>query len=339
MSIRRTAVVAVVALTGALVAVTAPAASAATCTPTYLPLPAGLPNGAVTAADSGGGYAGYAYVVTRGLSMIIKAVRWSDGQVTDLGQLGTSNVTVTGVNRQGTVVGYVAGPRGFRSRDGKLEQLPTPSGYTGALVEGVNDNGDIVGSAVSTPPDTAPYSIYTPVLWPASGSAPVALTGLPTTGYAKAKAVDQDGTVLVEHYPARNSSSATALYLWKAGTARKLANPSDTTTVRGWSLSNGRVAGETYPASGYDGKGVLWDQNGVPSRPAGSAYLRSINRSGQSVGWSTATGTYATWQLATRAATLTDRPSVDVSADNGTVAGRSVPSAGANSLPTVWRCG
>ncbi|ROP37056.1 hypothetical protein [Saccharothrix texasensis] len=151
--------------------------------------------------------------------------------------------------------------------------------------------------------------------------------------------IDQDGTVLVEHLPTRDSGSATALYLWKAGTARKLANPSGTVTVRGWDLSNGRVAGETYPASGYDGKGAPWNQDGVPSPPAGSAYAHSVNRAGQSVGWSEGTGTWGVWQFDARTAALTDQPSVDVSADNGAVAGRSVPAPSARQLPTVWHCG
>ncbi|MEV8440551.1 hypothetical protein AB0425_24480 [Actinosynnema sp. NPDC051121] len=338
MSIRRTAVAVIGALTGALVAVTAPTASAATCTPTYLPLPADLPNGAVTAADSAGGYAGYGWVVTRGWSTSMRAMRWSGGQVTDLGRFEGTNPSVADVNRQGTVVGSAAG-RAIRSRDGRLEALPTPAGHTGARAVGINDNGDIVGNAYSTPPDTAPYSISTPVLWPASGAAPVALTGLPTTGHAEAKAIDQDGTVLVEHLPNRDSVLAASLYLWKAGTARRLANPPDTTTVRGWDLSDGRVAGETYPASGYDGRGVLWDRDGVPSRPAGSAYLHSVNRSGQSVGWSLATRTWGVWQLGAQTAALGADPSVDVSADDGAVAGRSIPAAGAKQLPTVWRCG
>jgi hypothetical protein len=342
MTVKRTVAVAIAAC--AIATITAPTASAATCAPSYLPLPAGgLPGGAVTAADSAGGYAGYSYKFEN-WSYTSHALRWSsDGKVTDLGALpgAYEDVVVTGVNRNGTVVGWTTGPQGFRSRDGKLEPLPLPAGAYGAQVEGINDNGDIVGSAQSTPPDTAPRTVYAPVLWPADGSAPVTLTGLPATGQAKAKAIDQDGTVLVEHYPTRDDSSgATALYLWKAGTARKLTNPSDTTTVRGNDLSNGRVVGETYPASGFDGGGVLWDQNGTPSRPPTSAYLRSINRSGQSVGWSLGSpGSYAAWQLNTRTATPTNQPSVDVSADNGTLAGRSVVGSAQNSSPTVWRCG
>jgi uncharacterized membrane protein len=341
MTLKRTAVVAIAAF--ALATITAPTASAATCTTSYLPLPAGLPGGSVTAADSGGGYAGYGYLVKPHLVYIAHALRWSNGQVTDLGQLaGAGNdVVVTGVNRSGTVVGWAAGPRAFRSRNGALESLPLPAGAKGGQAEGINDNGDVVGSVVTLPPDTAPWAVYTPVLWPANGSAPVPLTGLPTTGQAKATAIDQDGTVLVEYFPTRDDSfSAAALYLWKAGTARRLANPSDTTTVRGNALSNGRVVGETYPASGTNSQGVLWDQNGTPSRPSTSAYLSSINRSGQSVGWSRGgSGSYAAWQLNTVTSTLTAKPSVEVSADNGTIGGRSVVGSASYSSPTIWRCG
>ncbi len=341
MTAKRTAVLTIAAI--AIATITTPTASAATCTTSYLPLPAGLPGGSVTVADSGGGYAGYGYIVKSGLSYTAHALRWSDGQVTDLGNLAGagSDVVVTGVNRQGTVVGWAAGPRGFRSRNGRLESLPLPAGATRTQAEGINDNGDIVGSVAAVQPDTKPWAVHTPVLWPADGSAPVKLTGLPTTGQAKATAIDQDGTVLIEYYPKRDDPfAATALYLWKAGTVRKLANPPDTTTVEGKELSNGRVVGQTYPASGYNGRGVLWDQDGTPSRPATSAYLRSINRSGQSIGWSLGTpGTYAAWQLDTLTARLTDKPSVEVSADNGAIGGRSVVGSASYSSPTIWRCG
>jgi hypothetical protein len=73
-----------------------------------------------------------------------------------------------------------------------------------------------------------------------------------------------------------------------------------------------------------------------PSRPSTIAYLTSVNRSGQSIGWSRATpGTYAAWQLNT----LTTQPSVEVSADNGTIGRRSVVGSASYSSPTIWRCG
>lgn len=341
MSVKRTAVLVIAALAAAVA--TAPAASAATCTTSYLPLPADLPGGDVTAADSAGGYAGYGYVVGSGLSYRSRVLRWVDGRLTDLGQVpgvGGGGV-VTGVNRHGTVVGWAAGPKAFRSRAGGLEVLPLPAGSTGAEATGVNDNGDIVGNVSVVASDTAPYRAYSAALWPADGSAPVKLAGLPTTGHTKATAIDQDGTVLVEHYPTRDNSYAPkALYLWKAGKARKLANPSDTTTVYGQALSNGRVVGQTYPASGTNGKGVLWDQDGTPSRPASSSDLSSINRSGQAVGWSEGTtGSYAVWQLNTLVAKPTSQPAVEVSADDGSLGGHSTVASSTYGKPTIWRCG
>ncbi|ROP37055.1 hypothetical protein [Saccharothrix texasensis] len=108
---------------------------------------------AVAAADSGGGWAGYGWAVKSGWSITMRAMRWVDGQATDLGRFGGVNPAVTDVNRQGTVVGSAAG-RAIRSRGGALEALPTPAGFSGAAAEGVNDNGDIVGTASSTPPGT-----------------------------------------------------------------------------------------------------------------------------------------------------------------------------------------
>jgi uncharacterized membrane protein len=339
MTVKHMAIATIAAV--ALATVTAPAASAATatCTASYLPMPAGWPDGSVTAADSGGGYAGYSFLYLGHVSWTTHALRWSNGQVTDLGTLAGdgNNVTVTGVNKQGTVVGSAA-KKSFRSRNGKLEALPMPADVSFARAEGINDNGDIVGDLVTS----RPGGDYTrvPVLWPADGSAPVKLTGLPTTGQTSVKAIDQDGTVLIEYYPTSDGVSATALYLWKAGIARKLANPADTTTVRGLALSNGRVVGQTYPASGIDGRGVLWDQNGVPSRPPTSEGLSSINRSGQAVGYSLGTpGAYGVWQLNTLTATIPSQHRVEVSADDGTIGGHSQIGGSGPSVPTVWRCG
>jgi hypothetical protein len=332
MTVKRTVVLAIAAF--AITTITAPSASAATCTSTTMPLPADLPYGHVTAADSGGGYAGDGYLV-EGFGTRGRVMRWSNGQLTDLGTLpNDSNPHVAGVNRQGTVVGWSPVLRAFHSRNGKLEALPIPAGARGARAEDINDNGDIVGTVVNDLPSSG-RSVYTPVLWPADGSGPVKLTGLPTAGHAEAKAIDQDGTVLIEYYPTLQATSATALYLWKAGTARKLTIPAGTTSVRGNDVSNGRVVGETYlPSSGPQSKGALWDKDGTLSSPADSYYLKSINSSGVSVGWTRSTpGSRAVWNLSTLTTTLPDATSLDVSADNGTFGGSVV------GAPTVWRCG
>ena len=68
---------------------------------------------------------------------------------------------------------------------------------------------------------------------------------------------------------------------------------------------------------------MLWEQNGVPLRPANNASVNSINRSGQSIGWTISgeLATNAVWQLGNQVATLTGTLALNVSADDGAVAG------------------
>ncbi len=325
-----------------------PTASAAPCvwTPTTLTLPSGVPGGVVRAADSAGGFAGTGYVPNPwGGGRTNRVLRWSGDTLTDLGRLeGYGNPTVTGVDQAGTVVGYAGftESQAFRSRDGKLEALPNPPGAKGSQATGINDNGDIVGHGISEYREgNTVWPVYTPVLWPAAAPGTVVkLTGLPGTGHAKANGIDQDGTVLVEYYPKLTEPYATALYLWKAGTARKLRLPTGTAYVTGNAISNGRVAGDTRPSRYAQSSGALWERDGTVVRPAQSWWLTSVNRSGQSVGTTTdRPAAEAVWRLGTLDARFTGQVGVYVSADDGSVAGLSAPAPAQHHQPTVWRCG
>ncbi|PRY38056.1 hypothetical protein [Umezawaea tangerina] len=340
-----------VAIALVLAAMSSPTASAAACawTPTTLPIPTSRVAAVVTAADSGGGFAGEATSQRVLGSPTVDAVRWTGGTVTNLGTLPghISRVTVTGVNAAGTVVGYsqettLTHYRAFRSTGTALTALPEPAGVDSSWATGVNDNGDIVGHVgTDFQQGTTIYTVHTAVLWPASAPGTVVKLsgGLPTTGQTIATGIDQDGTVLVEHFPTQTDAfTATNLYLWKASAARKLVLPSGTASVEGESISNGRVAGTTYSSSTSAGKGVLWDQSGAAVLPTSSAALHSVNRSGQSTGFTTATSlTFGVWQLGTATTTLSGTLGVNVSADNGAVAGWS-RATGSNNQPTVWRC-
>ncbi|MFI9008451.1 hypothetical protein ACIGNX_14595 [Actinosynnema sp. NPDC053489] len=319
--------------------------AAAACASSTLPLPTGVAGGAVTAADGAGGWAGAGYVPVPFGGRATHALRWSGGAVTDLGTLAGQgdDAVVTGVNRAGTVVGYAPGvaDRAFRSNAGKLEALPVPAGTDSSRATGVNDSGDVVGDVgVDLQQGVTVYTVHTAVLWPAAAPGTVvALPGLPTTGQTKAVGVDQDGTVLVEHYPSRTDAfAATGLLLWRAGTARRLALPSGSATVQGTSVANGRVTGTTHASATADGRGVLWEHDGTPLRPAGSGALHSVNRAGRSVGWTTDTAlTWAVWQLGTLVTTVPGTLGLAVAADSGEVAGWSRVS-GQQNKPTVWRC-
>jgi hypothetical protein len=303
------------------------------------------------AADSQGGYAGEGYIPFFTGSRSVHVLRWQGGQVTDYGTMpgGTDDAFPSAVNRDGVVVGYAPErtvpftERAFRSRGTVLEPLPEPPGVDSSWATGINDNGDIVGHVGKTfQQGTTIYTLHTAVLWPASapGTVVTLTGGLPTTGQTMATGIDQDGTVLVEHFPSRtNAFEAGSLYLWRAGAARKLTLPSGSAIVEGKTISNGRVGGTTRTSSTAN-KGVLWEQNGTPLRPDGSDSINSINRTGQSVGWA-ANPTFddGVWQLDKQTALLPGTLGLSVSADDGAIAGWSRASqAGAKNQATVWRC-
>jgi len=326
----------------ALTAIVSPTASAATCawTPTQLPLPAGLTQGTVRAADSQSGYAGEA----QNPGGTIHAVRWVGGQVVDYGTVpGYSGASVSGVNKFGLIVGHTSATTGnrqraFRSVGTALQPLPEPAGAQHSWANGVDDAGDIVGEVGSdVTVGGSTYLVRTAVLWPASAPGTVVklTAGLPAGGQTLGKAVDQDGTVLVQYYPSvTNSLDATALYLWKAGTARQLPTPVGTTRVDGRAISNGWVTGAT--SSG----GTVWEPNGTLVKPTVSDLIVSVNKTGQTVGWKYAhevTITYSVWQGSAKVGTITGSRTLNVSADNGTVAGYSFNST-TFTQPTYWSC-
>lgn len=347
----RTAIATIAVAVSVTLSPTAAAAQACAWTPGALALPSAINDGAmILAADSQGGYAGEGKVKFGPGLFSVRVLRWSGGQVTNYGSFRNGRASVTGVNRHGTVVGHgpraglVGDSRAFRSTGAAFEELPEPAGTETSKATAINDNGDVVGHVgVKFQQGTTIYTVHTAVLWPANAPGTVVkLTGLPATGQTTATGVDQDGTVLVEHFPTRtNAFDATALYLQRGTTARKLALPSGSARVAGHQISNGRVAGVTYSSSTSPGTGVLWGQDGVPSRPDNNSSVNSVNRDGQSVGW-TADGALVTngvWQQGQQLATLTGTLGLKVSADDGSVAGWSRAAAfGSKNQPTVWRC-
>ncbi|MCS7477225.1 hypothetical protein ACFFQW_12705 [Umezawaea endophytica] len=328
----------------ALATIVSPTASAAACTwtPTVLPLPSGLTQGTVYAADSQSGYAGTAQVS----SGTVHAVRWVGGQAVDYGTVpGYSHAFVAGVNKSGVIVGHTSATTGnrqraFRSVGTTLQVLPEPAGAQHTWANGVNDAGDIVGEmGVNVTSGSTTNLVRTAVLWPASAPGTVVkLTGgLPTGGQTLGEAVDQDGSVLVEYYPGAATLDATALYVWKAGAARKLPVPAFTEKVVGRAISNGRVAGGI---GNGDLVAAVWEADGTLVRPADSDLVVSINKTGQTTGWKIGTGlsqTWSVWQGTAKVGTISGQRALNVSADNGTVAGYSWNST-TFTQPTYWRC-
>ncbi|WNV88575.1 hypothetical protein [Umezawaea sp. Da 62-37] len=342
-----------VAIALVLAAISSPTASAATCTwtPTVLPLPATMTMGGVVAADSQGGYAGRAerpYTAPGGGAAHV--MRWSGGTTTDYGTVPGFGLhpSVTGVNRNGLVVGSTDAASGdrtraFRSVGTALQPLPEPAGVTDSWATGVNDNGDIVGNVGTTAVSGgSTYFVRAPVLWPANapGTVVKVTAGLPTTGQAIAKGIDQDGTVLVEHFRTTTSSvDPDALYLWRAGTARALPVPANTSSVTGRAIANGRVAGGSSPFG--DLRATVWEQDGTVVKPVDADLTTSINRTGQTVGWKVGHSLsimYSVWQGTAKVGTFSGTWGLTVSADNGTVAGWYRVVANTLSQPAYFRC-
>ncbi|WNV88576.1 hypothetical protein [Umezawaea sp. Da 62-37] len=337
-----------VAMALVLAVISPPTASAATCawTPTPLPLPVGMTMGEVRAADSRGGYAG---LVSRSPDSSgdtgKHVVRWIGGAVTDYGALPGFGpfATVTGANGAGVVVGsaYAAATghdQAFRSVGTALRPLPEPAGATDSWATAVNDGGDVVGYVAVG----SSQVVHVAVVWPASAPGTVVvLPGLPTTGSTEATGIDQDGTVLVEHFAGSWSvTDATAVHLWRAGTARALPTPAGTIAVAGNAISGGRVAGASVHGS-EKSRGALWEQDGTFTQPAASTHLYSVNRTGQSVGYkegSFLSVTYSVWQGTAKVGTFPGGAALVVSADNGTVAGWTRADPGALIRPAYFRC-
>lgn len=340
-------------VTGVLAPMASAAPSACTFTASTLPLAQGLPGGEVEATDGQGGYAGEGTSWFMGVRTS-HAVLWRNGTATDLGVvpgLRTNSVSVTGVNKSGTVIGHAQNTttyteRAFHSLDGKLERLPEPPGTDSSVASAINDNGDIVGDiGVKHQSGVEIYYVHTAVLWPASAPGTVVklTSGLPTTGHAKATGIDQDGTVLITYFKSpKEEFSPNKLYLWHNNTTRELALPAGVLTVRGVGIANGRVAGATFKSKYEDdGLAALWDQNGTLTRPVTGSELLSVNRNGQSVGFTTdKTFSYGVWQGTQLVGKLSGSLGLKVSGDDGSIAGwsRTDPN-GVDNLPTVWRCG
>ncbi|PRY38055.1 hypothetical protein [Umezawaea tangerina] len=341
-----------VAVALVLAVISPPTASAATCTwtPTPLPLPAGMTTGEVRAADSQGGYAGQVAPAPTAPDWSTHVVRWSGGAVTDYGTVPGFGpfASVTGANGSGVVVGstYAAATahdQAFRSVGTALRPLPEPAGATDSWATAVNDGGDVVGYVARTrTTGGSSQVVHVAVLWPANAPGTVVeLTGLPTTGHTEASGVDQDGTILVEHFTGSPfTGDATALYLWRAGTARALPVPAGTSAVAGNAISAGRVVGaSTYSTNRPTG--ALWEQGGTFAVPTASTRMSSVNRTGQSVGYkegSFLSVTYSVWQGTAKVGSFPGGGALLVSADNGTVAGWTRADPNAQVRPAYFRC-
>lgn len=94
------------------------------------------------------------------LGQSMRAVRWDDGDLTDLGMLpGHVDSRVTGISEAGHVAGvsysgghletrWTPGNRGFVWHEGRMTELPPLPGHDVSLAYGVNSDGTVLGVSV-----------------------------------------------------------------------------------------------------------------------------------------------------------------------------------------------
>lgn len=308
------------------------APSACAYQPTLLPVASGVISGHVYATAGTNTYAGK--VDSGGNDVPAHASLWTDGRFTDLGTLSGAeyDINVNDVSTSGVVVGSgvrlvdssgglpITDHHPFRSRDGKLEQLPMPAGATDVEADAISPSGDIYGHGyVGTS-----RKLF---LWPADQPGTVTEpTGFPAG--STVTDIDADGTLAI------NAGSRS--YLWKSGSLKTLPLPSGATSSSVSAVSNGRAVGATYAGGGP--AGVLWDKNGLAAKLPQAYTVGAINSSGLIVGISSRTQAAALWQLTT-AQGAAPGPNVGTVTDDGTLAGSYLKSGATAVLPAVWPCG
>ncbi len=124
---------------------------------TVLPLPPGFTKSYAYALNSAGAVVGWASKdIEAGPESHAEyhACLWHKGAVVDLGTLspGSPFTQAYAVNDRGQIVGTTSG-RGFLWQNGKMREIPPPVSPAFLRPNGINNNGQVVGTADNTPPE------------------------------------------------------------------------------------------------------------------------------------------------------------------------------------------
>jgi hypothetical protein len=209
-------------------------ASPTSCAPQLLALPPGADSGRVTNGDPSGRY--LVGAVTGGGRAW--TVLWDHG-TPQLLSPPISEHDHLAVNGAGTVAGSGSN-LGWVYRDGKYSTLLAPGGKPAGRIEidGINERGDIVGTAAETPLERGK-----PVVWP--GGDPAAgryLAATANPGDAFVTDIDDDGTVIGgQGFSEQGEHRRVALVWAPNGHVKELSVPpewgpnQETTVIRhGW---------------------------------------------------------------------------------------------------------
>jgi probable HAF family extracellular repeat protein len=222
--------------------------------------------------------------------------------ITDLGTLGTGNMSVANaINNAGVVVGSTdvtpGLPHGFRWSAGRMTDLGTEPGADYSTANAINDAGQIAGTA-----DRTPGGYGYPVRWSATGVL-TDLGGPITNELGVGNAIDPVGRVAGGQRLANSEGSPVAELYDTGGTATYLGNPPDSLGAATGINASDQVVGS--PAFVWKG-GILTMLPALPGAGAGDAGATAINISGQVAGWSGTTSGAAHAALWSSDGTITD---------------------------------
>jgi len=202
--------------------------------------------------------------------------------VTDLGTLGTGNLSVANaINNAGVVVGSTnvtpGLPHAFRWSAGTMTDLGVEPGGDDSVANAVNDAGQVAGTA-----DRQSGGFGYPVRWSASGTL-TDLGGTVANELGVGTAIDPAGRVAGGQRLADSEGSPVAEIYDTNGTPAYLGDPPDSLNAATGINAVDQVVGS--PAFVWKA-GTLTALPALAGAPAGDAGATAIDISGQIAGWS-----------------------------------------------------
>lgn len=217
-----------------------------------------------------------------------RAYLWREGVFVDLGTLGASRTSATGINDAGEVIGlsYVdeSAGRAFHWRDGVMTNLGVINGDV-SVPTSINGRGQVLVESVIDTPEPRTHAF----LWD-EGTVTDFNPLAPAEAYSRPVGLTEGGSVLLR--AAMDYQSPEESYLWRGGAYTRIVAFDGTFRILPYALNDREeIVGNAYKdePSGQLARAFLW-RAGVTTEilsPGGQAerpYPRHINASAQVAG-------------------------------------------------------